>query len=135
MRFKLDAMQGSPWAVRWYRVPVQSMARSNSEEHLAALEAKLVAIEVRGRVYTESENVRALNPVPITTNSLGMWQEEKGGQLAGGQRPTAREQALGLRHKMLECRSDLSPDLVRGLAVGTVIGLLLGRAALSLSRT
>ena len=26
----------APWAVRWYRVPVHSMARSHSEEQLAA---------------------------------------------------------------------------------------------------
>ena len=35
--------QGTPWGVRWYRVPLASLARTGSEEALQRLEAKALA--------------------------------------------------------------------------------------------
>ena len=57
----------SPWAVRWYRVPVHSMARSHSEEQLAADAGPEMAEEEQaggggtsGRLDLDSGIVRCL---------------------------------------------------------------------------
>jgi hypothetical protein len=90
--------KGSPWAVRWYRVPVQSMARSNSGEQLAALEAKLEALE-----------------------------EAKGGQLAGGQQPTAKEElAVKTKEAQIAMRDSLL-GFAAGIAVGAVAAVAISR--------
>ena len=90
--------KGSPWAVRWYRVPVLSMARSNSGEQLAALEAKLAALE-----------------------------EDKGGQLAGGQQPTAKEElAVKTKEARIAMRDSLK-GFAAGIAVGAVVAVAISR--------
>jgi len=92
--------RGSPWAVRWYRVPVQSMARSHSEEHLAAVELKLATLE-----------------------------EAKGGQRLGGQQLTSAEQHCLEVSQKAETGRRASRELLLGLAAGSALGALVAVAA------
>lgn len=89
--------------MRWYRVPVQSMARTHSEEHLAKLELKMGALE-----------------------------EARGGQLLGGQQPTAKEEEMILgRSRDQKQALGLSRELLVGLAAGSALGAIV---ALSVAR-
>jgi hypothetical protein len=77
---------------------VLSMARSNSGEQLAALEAKLAALE-----------------------------EDKGGQLAGGQQPTAKEElAVKTKEARIAMRDSLK-GFAAGVAVGAVVAVAISR--------